>query len=391
MGRWSGETADRRGRDPFPTLCLFYFLVFVLGYQLLPVVPLHLRSLGATLGESGRFTAAFTLGSALGALFTGSLGDRLGQRRVLLGSCVLSVVFLMAYTVLRSPWTFLPLAFLHGLVWSGLRTASVAKAGTLLTPERRAEGMSLFGLSSPGGVAVGPFLGLSLWPLLGFPGLMVGLALGFLGLTLLARTLPPEPPTSLRRGPASLWPEPVVVLPALIVLILGISYGPIPPFAVQEARHLGLVWPSALLTTLALGMVGLRLLLALRGMGSHPLRNLLPLLALTTLGMGLLALLPGGTLRHVLGGALYGAGFAMSHTLLFMVILERCHPERRGAGVGVLYFSYDVGQAVGAVVLGNLMERGGALWGPGVGYRLGWGGAALGLGLSLLLARGIRR
>ncbi|MCX6546893.1 MAG: hypothetical protein NTW40_02440, partial [Acidobacteria bacterium] len=63
---------------PFLILWAFYFLVFAAGYQLFPVVPLHLRDMGASLAESGRFQTAFMLGSGFGSLFTGPLGDRLG-------------------------------------------------------------------------------------------------------------------------------------------------------------------------------------------------------------------------------------------------------------------------------------------------------------------------
>ena len=80
---------DGRSRFLTPAFVLltsFYFLIFAAGYQLFPVLPLRWRELGATLAESGRFMAAFTLGSGIGALFTGPLGDRLGQRRVLRGA-----------------------------------------------------------------------------------------------------------------------------------------------------------------------------------------------------------------------------------------------------------------------------------------------------------------
>lgn len=371
---------------PFVRLCLFYFLVFAAGYQLLPVVPLHLRDLGASLAESGRFTTAFTLGSALGALVTGNLGDRLGQRRVLLWACLLSVGFLTAYAFLPIAWAFLPLAFLHGLVWSGLRTASVAKAGHLLAPEHRGEGLSLFGLSAPGGLAVGPFLGLALWPLLGFRGFVAALALTFLALFLLARSLPPEPPALRRKGSILQAPDRMILLPALILVVLGLGYGPLPPYASQEARFLHLVWPSALLTSLALGMVLVRLALGVRGLGRDPIRMLTPMLVTATLGMLLLALAPGGTWRHAVGGALYGGGFGISHTLIFMTVMDRVAPDRRGASVGWLYVSYDAGQAMGALLLGQAMEAAGRAWGVGLGYRLGWGLSAVALLLVLFAA-----
>lgn len=373
----------------FGLLCGLYFLVFAAGYQLFPVVPLHLRGLGADLAESGRFMATFTLGSAIGSLFTGPLGDRLGQRRVLRAASLLMVVFFLLYALIRDPahrWLFYVLAPLHGLVWSGLRTASVAKAGAMLASRDRAAGMSFFGMASPSGVAVGPLAGLALFAVLGFRWQMAVLGAAFLALHFLTGLLPGERPGELRRDAAFQLPEKVVLLPVLILFLVGVSFGPLPPYSAQEARFLHASWNSALLTSLAIGMVGFRLLLGVTGMGGRPIRLLGWMLGLSVAGMALLAWMPGGTSRHILGGAIYGAGYAMTHTLLFMVIIDRSRPDRRGAGVGALYFAYDAGQAAGAFLLGHAMEWIGRGWGLAAGYRWGWGLGGLGLAACLLVA-----
>lgn len=385
-----GETRPPRlFTPPFLLLCGFYFLVFAVGYQLFPVVPLHLRRLGADLAESGRFMAAFTLGSAFGSLFTGPLGDRLGQRRVLVTASLLMASFFGAYAFIQTPglrWLFYLLAPFHGIVWSALRTASVAKAGAMLDPAVRAEGMSFFGLSSPSGVAMGPIIGLALFAWLHFRWHMLALGAGFLVLHLVVQRLPAEP---LERNEVTAlfqWPERVVWLPVAILFLVGISFGPLPPYSAQEAQFLHSPWPSAMLTSLAAGMVGLRLVLAVTGMGSRPIRLLQGMLWMAVLGMAVLAAMPGTIARHVVGAAVYGAGYAMTHTLLFMVIIERSQPDRRGAGVGALYFAYDAGQAVGAFALGWAMERIGHASSLAAGYRWGWGLGGLALVGCLLLA-----
>ena len=385
----AGEKPPRLFTSPFLLLCTFYFIVFAVGYQLFPVVPLHLRNLGADLAESGRFMALFTLGSAIGCLFTGPLGDRVGQRRVLRVASVLMVAFFVAYAFIQTPsrrWLFYVLAPFHGLAWSGLRTASVAKAGSMLTQGNRAEGMSFFGMSSPSGVALGPILGLILFAVLGFRWQMLVLGAGFLVLSALIRFLPGETQEDLRKDAAFQLPEKLVWLPVVILFLVGVSFGPIPPFSAQEAKFLHMAWPSAMLTSLAAGMVGLRLLLGVTGMGRSPIRLLGPMLWMAAAGMALLALLPGGLVRHAAGGAIYGAGYAMTHTLLFMVIIDRSRADRRGAGVGALYFAYDAGQAVGAFALGWAMEHLGRAWGLAAGYRWGWGLGALALLGCLALA-----
>ncbi len=378
----------------FILLSIFYFAVFLAGYQLFPIVPLHLRSLGANLAESGRFMGAFTLGSAVGSLFTGPLGDRLGQRRVLRVASLLMVAFFAAYAFIDRPeqrWIFYVLAPIHGLVWSGLRTASVAKAGSMLAPSNRAEGMSFFGMSSPAGIAVGPLLGLLLWPVLGFRWMLLVLGAVYVALHVLVKSLPKEPAEHRRRDSLFQLPEKTALWPALLLFGIGISFGPIPPYSAQEAKFLHLAMPSAFLTSLALGIVGMRLVLGLTGMGKRPIQLLWPMVWASLVGLGMLALLPGGTSRHILGGLIYGGGYGMVHTLLFMHMIDVSRPDRRGAAVGMLYFSYDLGQAAGAVCLGWAMEHLGARWGLALGYRSGWALGCLALVGCLLVTPKILR
>ncbi len=364
---------------PFVLLWAFYFLVFAAGYQLFPVVPLHLRDMGASLAESGRFQMAFMLGSGFGSLFTGSLGDRLGQRRVLRVASLALVAILAAYALLTTRWVFYVLAPIHGVLWSALRTASMAKVGGILAPEHRAQGMSLFGLAGPGGVALGPLAGLWLLPHLGFAWMLAILASVFAVLHVLIGSLPREAPREVAAEAPFHLPDRAVWGPVSLLLLLGIGFGPMPPYSAQEAKALSMVWPSAFLTCFALGMMGLRALLGLTGMGRRPVAMLPAMLALAALGSVLLALLPGGTGRHLTAGLVYGAGYGMVHTLIFMHILDISRPERRGAAVGALFFAFDVGTALGALALGWVMEQG--------GFRWGWAAGAVLLVIAIPVAR----
>ena len=380
----AGETRrDGFLTAPFIVLCAFYFLVFAAGYQLFPVVPLRLREFGASLAESGRFQTAFMLGSGFGSLCTGPLGDRLGQRRVLRVASLAVVGILVTYALLKVRWVFYLLAPVHGLLWSALRTASIAKIGAILPLEHRAQGLSLFGLTGPGGVAVGPLVGLWLMPHLGFMWMLILLAGVFAVLHGLIGALPREAPRELEPAALFQWPDRAIWGTVAVMLLVGLGFGPMPPYSAQEAKALGMAWPATFLTCFALGMMAIRGVLALTGMGQRPVDRLPFMLALASAGYALLAFLPGGMVRHLLSGLIYGAGYGMVHTLLIMNIFSTTSPQRTGAAVGALFFAFDAATAFGALGLGWVMEN--------FGFRRGWAIGAVLMALAIPVARRIAR
>ncbi|HEY3400784.1 MAG TPA: MFS transporter [Geothrix sp.] len=357
------------------------FLTFFAAFQLFPTVPLRLRALGASLAESGRFMFLFTLGSALGALFTGPLGDRVGHRRLVITSAVLYSGFLAAYALMPTRWGFYALAFPHGIVWSGLLTATMASLAHVLPADRHADGLSLYGLASPGGVIVGPLLGLWIHQHWGFAPIGWYLAILFVLLGALGTTLPEDHPHGRVEG--FKWPDLTVFAPSLVLFCVALGYGALGTYTAQEALALHMPLPSAFLSCMAIGMVLMRLAMLRRGFGKRPIRKLPAMLLGAFAGMALLAALPGGTLRHVLSALLYGAGYSMMHTLINAKMLESADPKRRGSAFGALLFAFDAGIGLGSFSLGWVIGT--------YGYRMGWALGALAILASLPLALRLSR
>lgn len=368
----------------FRALLALNFLVWFAGYQVFAVVPLHLRDLGASLAGSGRFAALLTLGTASGALLMGRLGDRIGAAR-LFRLCGAGLVAMFGgYALLRLPWGFLALAPLHGLLWAGLKTSAMSMASLALPVEDRAAGLSWFGLSGALGVALGPLAGLFLFPVLGFAPLLALTAASFLPIALgPGLVCDPAEGRAAAEGP---WPGRLIAVPALLIFTWGWGQGLLPPFSAQEARALHLAWPSALLTCFAIGMLASRSAFGLLGRGLPPLRPIPALMGGGLVALGILALAPGGLLRHALGGALFGASLGLAHTLLFTQAVGLGGP-RRGEAVGLMYLAYELGMGLGAGVVGQAMELVSRHFGEGMGFRAGWalGGALLLLALPLAL------
>ncbi|HJW08903.1 MAG TPA: MFS transporter [Holophagaceae bacterium] len=377
---------------PFLLVWAFTFLTFFAAFQLFPTAPLRLIELGASRGESGSFLAVFTIGSSLGALVTGPLGDRVGHRRMMGGAALAFIAIMGVYSVLPVRWAFYALAPLHGAIWSGLITATVAMLGGIVPESRRAEGMALYGLASPGGVIFGPTVGVWIFQHAGFRAMCLLLALCFAVLTVLARNLPPDPAREHRSDRHFSWPERPVLMLSSILFVTALGYGALNSYSAQEGLALdlrvhGWAWPSAFFSSLAVGMVAMRALMGITGFGERPTRRLPAMVLLALSGLALLAFVPdawvGGLARHVVSGLIYGAGYSMVYTLLNTILLEIVAPERRGAAFGTFMFAFDAGIGLGSALLGHLIGA--------QGFRAGWAAAVAVMALGLPLAVGITR
>jgi MFS family permease len=377
------DKANRGFGRTFQIVWIFYFLSFIVSYALLPTVPLHLKELGATIKEAGRFTTTFMLGSGLGALFTGPLGDRFSQRAVLKWAVILTAVCFAAYAFLNQKWLFFLIGLPHGVIWSGFRTCTIAWVGSFLPEGRRADGLAFFGMAAPLGAAFGPIIGIWLMPHVGFSTLMLLLALlslslfAILGQSSEVAENTGKPVDSL----AYKWPGNWIVAPTLVLLCMAVCYGSIPSYGSQEAVDNNFLWPSALVSCYGFGMVIFRLAVGWRGMGKNPMRLMPTMLIINVAAALCLALMPGGLIRHILCGLLFGATFGLSHTLAWAYAIDRAEPNRRGSAVGTLYFSYDTGIGMGSLIIGFPMEH--------LGYRWGWATGALFLFAAWLLSRRI--
>jgi len=357
------------------------FITIFAAFQLFPAAPLQLRRMGASLAESGRFMTVFTAGSSLGALVTGPLGDRVGQRRMVVACAAGFGLFLGAYGLLTARWAFYLLAFPHGVVWSGLLTATMATLGHVLAPERRAEGMSLYGLASPAGLIFGPLVGLAVYARWGFAAMTWSLCAIFLLLGALSLSLPPDPAHGERRA-ALQRPDKAMLGPASVLLATALGYGALGSYTAQEALALGfpplfgrIPTASAFLSCMAIGMVAMRLFMIKAGFGGNPTRLLPRMLWLTVAALALLAFMPGGLARHVLAALLYGGGYSMVQTLVNTHLLVTTPPSRRGAAFGAALFAFDSGIGTGAFLIGGLIGWGNQHFGV-QGFRFGWALAA---------------
>jgi MFS family permease len=157
-------------------------LLVAIGYgAVLPLIALSARALGASVGTAALVVSLVGVGQLIGDLPAGALASRIGEKRALIGACIVDAA---ALTVAFSAQELRVLAVavlvtgLAGAVFSLARQAYLTEAIPVAT---RARALSTLGGTFRIGYFVGPFIGAAL--VSRFP---IGSAYGFAAVMSLA-------------------------------------------------------------------------------------------------------------------------------------------------------------------------------------------------------------
>lgn len=352
----------------FFALFAFTFTVFISLFQLVPTAPYRILAIGGSTAAAGMFLGGLTYASALSAPFTGSLVDRLGQRRVLIFTSLIIAGFSLLYAVTTNYVLMIVLVLIHGVFWSGLLTASGAYMAAILPERRRAEGLGYWGFASITAIGVAPTLGFVVYHFGWFTLCMEMVALNLL-MAFIAWKLPELPAKS---------PEPRSKPPALIewkslalsvtLSLVAFGYGALTSFSALFADSLGVSPRSLFLIAMAVSMFSGRLLIGrtIDRLGHR--KVLLPSLVMSAVGMAATAMAT-GPITLIAAGLIFGMGFGLMWPSFAALIIGQSGPERRGAAYGAMIAAFDTGIGTGSTVLGVVIQR--------FGYRPAFAAAAV--------------
>jgi MFS family permease len=341
----------------------FSFTVFVSAFLLLPTAPFHIKDLGGSTFAAGLFLGLLTYASAFSAPFTGTLGDRFGQRLTLVVCSLAIAGFTIAYALVSDWRIVLALVVPHGIFWSGLLSASGAYMMSLIPESRRGEGISYWGLSSIIAIAVAPLAGFWIyrfgWLWLCVAMLALNLIMTAIALTLKEIRHDAAPGSASPTG----WVEWGVLGLALTIFLYAFAYGGITSFAALYAETYGITPKGLYLATLGTVMLVSRPFTAPLGDRFGYRRILVPSLVLATVG---LALLPIGPTRVSLfaSAAIFALGFGQAYPVFSAYVMQGVDSRRRGAAYGAMIAAFDTGIGTGSTTLGWLIQH--------YGYRPAW-------------------
>jgi predicted MFS family arabinose efflux permease len=160
------------------TLAAATFLVFFQAYMVAPLIPRLSHTFRVSEQFIGLMVPAYMIPYGLSTLFYGLLSDRLGRRRIMLGSLAAFILLTLVTATARSASQLLWWRLLTGLGASGVVPLALALIGDLFPYEQRGRPLGwLFGAMA-GGMAFGSSFGVILTPYIGWRMLFVGVASG---------------------------------------------------------------------------------------------------------------------------------------------------------------------------------------------------------------------
>jgi MFS family permease len=355
--------SDRLFTPRFLIMCAYSFTVFVSLFQLLPTAPFHVIELGGGTTAAGLFLGFLTYASAAAAPVTGAIGDRLGQRRVLLYVSVILAGFTASYAFITNYRVLLVVVIGHGMFWSALLSASGAYMTSTVPPERRAEGIGYWGLASVLAVGAAPAIGFWVFTF-GWRALCVEITVLNLLMAAIAWRLPDDhvgahgydhATAAARKGPRRLVEWRVLLLSGSLALV-SFGYGGLTSFSALYADWLQVTPRGVFLAAMAVSILSGRLLLgrSLDRIGHRTV--MLRCLLLPPIGLILLAF-SSGRVSFIAAALIFGAGFGLLNPAFTAFVMAHIPFDRRGAAFGAMLAAFDTGIGTGSSLMGWIIGR----------------------------------
>jgi MFS family permease len=346
------SSGDRLFTPRLFLICGFAFTAFLAGFMLFPTAPFHILDLGGTKFTAGLFLGFLTYASAFSAPFTGAFADRFGKRRVLLIASLTLAGLSLLYAATASTVVLLLLVPFHGLLWSGLLSASAAHLVDEIPSSRRAEGLAYWGLAIVAAIAVAPPFAFWLyergWLWVCVASMAFNLAMAGIAFTLKEAS----------HGEASEekpgFIEWRVLGVSVTFFLVTFGYGGITSFVALYAEESGGGSKSVYFTALAAVIFVSRPIQGRLADRIGHRKVLIPCLALSAVGLALLA--PGGSLGWLLASAVaFGVGLG-SYPVYTAYVVQHVSATRRAAAFGGMLAMFDAGIGTGSMTMGYVIE-----------------------------------
>lgn len=346
-----------------------------------PILPIFAKSLGANDAQTGWIASASTVPGILISYVAGDLADRLGYRKILIGSLLIFASAPFLYLLVQNPLELAVVRFYHGFATAAFGPVAMAAIAAFSDRNNMGQNLSLYSSATLIGRALAPTAGGSLYQFGGTDS--VYLVAGVAGILALAAAVwffhRPEKDDAAAAAPKEeppkvpflqkLWSV-IRYRPLLLVGLLDacayFAYGAFEMIFPLYAKQLGMQ-PSEIGLLLGIELVGMILFKPLFGRASDRFGRL-PMvvtgLVACIFSFSLLAVLK-STLAMIPLILIYGLGFALITASTSALAADVAREGQLGASLGILSTLMDVGQTFGPPAVGAISDSAGYAMGIG--------------------------
>jgi MFS family permease len=366
----SHATPGRAGRPgggilsgPLALVFLAEFCALTGFYLLLSVTPIYAAAVGAGSAGAGLVTSVLLLGTVAAELAAPVLMRRYGYWTMLVAGALLLGVPAVALLPGGSLVVIVAVSAVRGLGFGLCTVMTGALTAVLLPPDRRGEGLGLFGVvaTAPGIVALPG----GLW-LAGHTGVATVIVMAAATALAPLTVFPwlagrPGSPRAEAASPGSGRPDgllaglrqPGQLRPFLIFAASTVAGGVVVSFLPLATGVSGNVAAAGLLVQALTATIS-RWWAGRRGDRTGHARLLVPALAIASLGM--ITMLGLASPAAVIAGmCLFGIGFGIGQNATFALMIDRMPPSGAGTASALWNLAYDAGYGAGPAAFGLLV------------------------------------
>ncbi|WP_314295772.1 MFS transporter [Acinetobacter schindleri] len=340
---------------------LFLFIFYFAQTTILPIY--ILKELGGSVTQAGLTLTLFMVSAILIRPFSGLIIDKLGQRRTLIISATMFCFIAFGYLFISNMTSLYILRLIHGVWFSILTTVCVPVVNQFIPDSRRGEGMGYYAMSVNLGIVLGPLIGLSLIPYLSYTMvtavLVAMIFIGYIFCFLIPVQEVKQPDSEAEKTKLGLsnFIERKSLTVALMAMMISFSYASIMSFIAPFASLIHLMQYAGLFfVVFAISMMSLRPITGKIYDRKGPQYVIYP--AVLTFSLGLLVLSQIHTLTgFMLAAVLIGLGFGSAQPCLQTLAIQRAPKHRIGYATSTFYTCYDIGIAIGSLVVGMMIAK----------------------------------
>ncbi|MEX5442495.1 MFS transporter [Acinetobacter schindleri] len=346
-------------------LCLannmFLFIFYFAQTTILPIY--ILKELGGSVTQAGLTLTLFMVSAIVIRPFSGLIIEKLGQRRTLIISATMFCLIAFGYLFISNMTSLYVLRLMHGVWFSILTTVCVPVVNQFIPDSRRGEGMGYYAMSVNLGIVLGPLIGLGLIPYLSYTMvtavLVAMIFIGYIFCFLIPVQEVKQPVSEAEKTKLGLsdFIEKKSLTVALMVMMISFSYASIMSFIAPFASSIYLMQYAGLFfVVFAISMMSLRPITGKIYDRKGPQYVIYP--AVLTFSLGLLVLSQIHTLTgFMLAAVLIGLGFGSAQPCLQTLAIQRAPKHRIGYATSTFYTCYDIGIAIGSLVVGMMITK----------------------------------